>query len=143
MTSAASALPGHFSCPVDFEPRLLNHIQRNAQLVAFAQFQQDLPIMESLEPPSKNLLLIQWDTSLDSGQLSLEASVVTFLDQFPIQTRRGNFQRVRKRNQIFNIEYRSYLFTDQLAIAVRNARRLVDVHPQDRALARSLEFHIN
>jgi len=99
--------------------------------------------MESLEPSSKNLPLIQWDTSLDSGQLSLEASVVTFLDQFPIQTRRGNFQRVRKRNQIFNIEYRSYLFTDQLAIAVGNACSLVDVDPQDRTVARSLEFHIN
>src|SRR5438270_11437125 len=107
------------------------------------QFQPDFSFAESLKTSSENLLLIQWDTSLDSGQLSLEASVVTFLDQFPIQTRRGNFQRVRKRNQIFNIEYRSYLFADQLAIAVGNARRSVDVDPQERILARPLEFHIN
>ena len=100
-------------------------------MTARAQFQPDLPIVESLETSSKNLLLIQWDTSLDSGQLSLEASVVTFLDQFPVQTRRGNFQRVRRRNQIFNIEYRSYLFADQLAIVVGNARRLVDENPED------------
>ena len=99
--------------------------------------------MESLETASKNFLLIQWDTSLDSGQLSLEASVVTFLDQFPIQTRRGNFQRVRKRNQIFNIEYRSYLFADQLAIAVGNACRFVDENSQERTLARSFELRLN
>ena len=68
----------------------------------------------------ENLLLIQRDTGLDSGQFTVEASVVTFLDQFPFQTRGGNFQRVRKRNQIFNIEDRSYLFTDQLAIAMGN-----------------------
>ncbi len=82
--------------------------------------------MEPLKTSSKHSLLIQWDTGLNPGQFATEASVITFLDQFPIQTRGGNFQRVRKRNQIFNIEYRSYLFADQLAIVMRNARRLID-----------------
>ena len=99
--------------------------------------------MQSLKTPSKYSLLIQRDTSLDSGQLPFEASVVTFFDQFPVQTRRGNFQRVRRRNQIFNIEYRSYLLTDQLAIVVGNARRFVDENSQERALARSFELRLN
>ena len=110
---------------------LLDHIERNFQEIAFRQFQPDLAVLESLKTSSKDFLLIQWDSRLDSGQLPIEASVVTFLDQFPFQTGGGNFQRVRKRNQIFNIEYRSYLFADQLAIAMGNARRLVDENPQE------------
>jgi len=35
------------------------------------------------------------------------------------------------------------LFTDQLAIEVRNARRFVDEDSQKRVLARSFEFRIN
>ena len=88
-------------------------------------------------------MLIQWKTSLDSGQFPFEASIITFFGQFPVKTRRGNFQPVRKRDQVFNIEYRSYLFTDQLAIEVRNARRFVDEDSQERALARPFEFRIN
>src|SRR5436309_3078166 len=80
--------------PVDLEPGLLNDIQRDVQKIAFLQFQPDFSARETLKTASKNLLLIQRDAGLDSGQLSLEASVVTFLDQFPVQTRRGNFQRV-------------------------------------------------
>src|SRR4026208_689705 len=104
--------------PVEFKSRLMNHIQRNFQHITFRQFQPDFSLVDSLETSSKDLLLIKRDSGLNSGQLTAEASVVTFLDQLPIQTRGGNFQRVRKRNQIFNIEYRSYLFADQLAIAV-------------------------
>ena len=87
--------------------------------------------MEPLKTATKHFLLIQRDSGLDSGQFATEASVVTFLDQFPIQTRGGNFQRVRRRNQIFNIKYRSYLFTDQLAIAMGNAGRPIDENPKD------------
>ena len=94
--------------------------------------------MYSQETSSKNFLLIQWDARLDSGQLPIEASVITFLDQFPVQTRGGNFQRVRRRNQIFNIEYRSYLFADQPAIAMGNSVRPVDKNPEDRVLASAL-----
>ena len=65
----------------------------------------------------------------DLGQFAIKPIVVTVFDQLPIETGGGNFQRVRKRNQIFNIEYRSYLFADQLAIAVRNAVRRVDENP--------------
>ena len=107
------------------------------------QFQPDLAVMESLKPSSKNSLLIQWDSRLDSGQLPIKASVVTFLDQFPFQTGGGNFQRVSKRNQIFNIEYRSCLFADQLAIAMGNARRRVDKNSKERIVACSLELQIN
>jgi len=87
--------------------------------------------MEPLKTATKHFLLIQRDSGLDPGQLTIEASVVTFLDQFPIQTRGGNFQRVRRRNQIFNIKYRSYLFTDQLAIVMRDSGRLIDENPKD------------
>src|SRR5437867_12837299 len=99
--------------------------------------------MEPLKTSSKHSLLIQWDTGLNPGQFATEASVITFFDQFPIQTRGGNFQRVRKRNQIFNIEYRSYLFADQLAIAMGNSVRPVDKNPQDRVLACTLQFRLN
>src|SRR5207244_2253063 len=93
-----------FCRPVEFESRLSNDVQRYFHQIALWRFQSDFPVVESLETSAKHLLLIQWDTGLDSGQLTIEASIVTFLDQFPIQTGRGNFQCVRKRNQIFNIE---------------------------------------
>src|SRR6266702_4028170 len=99
--------------------------------------------MEPLKTSSKHSLLIQWDTGLNPGQFATEASVVTFLDQFPVQTRGGNFQRVSKRNQIFNIEYRSCLFADQLAIVMGNTRRLVDENSKDRVLTTALQFRIN
>ena len=35
------------------------------------------------------------------------------------------------------------MFADQLAIVMGNASRLVDENPQDRIVARALEFHIN
>jgi hypothetical protein len=131
------------SRPIEFQSRLLDYIQRNIQQIAFWQFQPDLSFVNSLKTSTKNFLLMQRDSGLNSGQLTVEASVVTFLDQLAIQPRGGNFQRVRKRNQIFNIEYRSYLLADQLAIAVGYALRLIDEDTKDRALACSLELCVN
>src|SRR5262245_35359109 len=87
--------------------------------------------------------MIEWDSRLDPGQFPVEASVVTFFDQFPVQTRGGNFQRIGRRNQIFNIEYRSYLFADQLAIVMGNTFRPVDKNSKDRVPACSLKFRLN
>src|SRR5262245_34302143 len=99
--------------------------------------------MESLKPSTKYFLLLKGNTGLNSGQLAAEASVVTFFDQLPVQTRGGNFQRVRKRNQIFNIEYRSYLLADQLAISMGNALGAVDENAQDRVLTCAFELRID
>ena len=137
------AWPGHLRRPVNFQSRFLNHIQGYVEHIALAQFQPDLSVVEPLKTSSKNLLLMQWKTSLDSGEFPFEASIITLFGQFPVKTRRGNFQRVRKRDQVFNIELCSYLFTDQLAIEVRNAPRFVDEDSQERVLARSFEFRIN
>src|SRR4029079_3730723 len=141
VTSWPLTLP--LSRPIELESRLLNNVHGYVQQIAFRQFQPDLSVMDSLKPHTKNFLLIKRDSGLDSGQLTVEASVVTFLDQLAIQPRGGNFQRVSKRNQIFNIEYRSYLLADQLAIAVGNARRLIDKDTNDRVLACALELRVN
>src|SRR5262249_31748958 len=82
-------------------------------------------------------------SGLDLCQLSGETRIVAFLFQLPIQTRRGNFQRIREWNQVLYIENRPHLFADQLAVPMGYPSRFINENSQDRILASTFKLHVD
>ena len=72
--------------PVELQPGFLYNVQRNFQQIALRQFQDDTSVAKTFEPSLENFLMLERDSCLNLGQLSIKASVVPFLDQLPIQT---------------------------------------------------------
>ena len=107
-----------------------------------AQIQRQSAVLKTLQTAFEMPVVIDRLPRHQLHAASGEAGKIRRLHQLPIQTRRRNFQRVRSRYYVFDVEDRAKLSAEVRAIFVRNSghriascRGLVEKHAQHASLA--------